>query len=252
MLWPEVHAGAGKGRVSEYIPAYAIPVLPDMNDSTPYIRSDGKHLRRSALIAGLFTLALWLVGILEFVFGAGLNQYGIYPRHLHGLIGILTGPLIHTSWEHLAANTGPVFILGTALLYGYPRSARRVVPIVYLGTGMLVWLFGRESLHLGASGLSFGVLFFICMVGLLQHYKKAVALSLIVLLLYGGMLGGLFPEDPGISFESHLAGAFVGAVLGWLLKKLDPPPPPRRYSWEDEAESAAGEPDSDPSRPTIH
>jgi membrane associated rhomboid family serine protease len=200
------------------------------------------------LAAGLFTVLLWLIGIAEFVFGAGLSQYGVYPRHLHGLIGIVLSPLIHTSWEHLAANTGPVFILGTALLYTYPRSARLVIPLVWLATGALVWLFGRASLHLGASGLTFGALFFVCAVGLLQRYKKAIALSLIVLLLYGGMLGGLFPENPQISFESHLAGAVIGALLGFLLQHLDPPPPPKRYSWEDEPESD----DHDSTPPTIH
>lgn len=223
-----------------------------MNEPTPYIRNDQHRLRRSLLAAAAFTLGLWLIGVLEFVFDAGLAQYGVYPRHARGLIGILAGPLIHTSWEHLAANTGPVFILGTALLYGYPRSAPLVAPVVYLCSGMLVWLLGRESLHLGASGLTFGLLFFICTVGLLQRYKKAIALSLIVFLLYGGMLGGLFPEDPGISFESHLAGAVIGIVLGILLQRRDPPPPPRRYSWEDEA--AADETgDADNSTPpTIH
>src|SRR5687767_3773349 len=221
-----------------------------MHAATHYIRSDGQRLRRAMLAAGLFALTLWLIGIAEFVFGAGLAQYGVYPRHLSGLIGILLSPLIHTSWEHLAANTGAVFILGTTLLYGYPKSARLVIPLVWLVTGALVWLCGRESLHLGASGLTFGMLFFVCAVGLLQRYKKAIALSLIVLLLYGGMLGGLFPEDPGISFESHLAGAVIGTVLGWLLQQRDPPPPPKRYSWDDEAKSDETGNDSNP--PTIH
>jgi membrane associated rhomboid family serine protease len=221
-----------------------------MHTTTPYIRSDGQRLRRAMLAAGLFALTLWLIGIAEFVFGAGLAQYGVYPRHMHGLIGILLSPLIHTSWEHLAANTGAIFILGTTLLYGYPRSARLVIPLVWLATGALVWLCGRESLHLGASGLTFGMLFFVCAVGLLQRYKKAIALSLIVLLLYGGMLGGLFPENPQISFESHLAGAVIGTVLGFLLRHRDPPPPPKRYSWEDEPES--DETDNKPTPPTIH
>jgi membrane associated rhomboid family serine protease len=221
-----------------------------MHVTTAYIRSDGQRLRRAMLAAGLFILALWLIGIAEFVFEAGLARYGVYPRHLRGLIGILASPLIHTSWEHLAANSGAVFVLGTALLYGYPRSARLVIPLVWLASGALVWLCGRESLHLGASGLTFGMLFFICAVGLLQRYKKAIALSLMVLLLYGGMLSGLFPEDPKISFESHLAGAFIGAVLGFLLRHRDPPPPPKRYSWEDEPES--DEHDNNPTPPTIH
>lgn len=205
-------------------------------------------MRRSLLAAAVFTLALWLIGILEFVFGAGLAQYGVYPRHLHGLTGILVSPLIHTSWEHLLANTGAVFILGAALLYGYPRSARLVIPVVYLGSGALVWLCGRESLHLGASGLTFGLLFFICTVGLLQRYKKAIALSLIVFLLYGGMLSGLLPQDPGISFESHLAGSFIGTVLGFLLQQRDPPPPPKRYSWDEEDEAEK----TDETGETIH
>jgi membrane associated rhomboid family serine protease len=222
-----------------------------MNEPFPNIRSeDTRRLRRSLLSAAAFTALLWLIAILQFVCGADLAQYGVYPRHIRGLIGILAGPLIHTSWAHLAANTGPVFILGASLLYAYPKSARRVIPVVYLGTGTLVWLLGRESLHMGASGLTFGVLFFICTVGLLQRYKKSVALSLIVFLLYGGMLGGLFPKDPGISFESHLAGAAVGTVLGILLQRLDPPPPRKRYSWEDETGPDASGNDSDP--PTIH
>jgi membrane associated rhomboid family serine protease len=222
-----------------------------MNEPSPYIRNeDTRRLRRSLLIAAAFTMLLWLIAVLEFVCGVGLARYGVYPRQVHGLIGILAGPLIHTSWAHLAANTGPVFILGTSLLYAYPRSAKLVIPVVYLGTGSLVWLLGRESLHLGASGLTFGVLFFICTVDLLQRYKKAVALSLIVFLLYGGMLGGLFPKDPGISFESHLAGAVVGTVLGILLQRRDPPPPRQRYSWEDEVE--ADEPGDGPNPPTIH
>jgi membrane associated rhomboid family serine protease len=208
-----------------------------MNEPIPYIRSDEQRLRRALLVAALFVLGLWLIGIAEFVLGVNLARYGVYPRHLHGLIGIAVSPLIHTSWEHLAANTGPIFILGTALLYGYPRSARLVIPLVYFGSGVLVWLCGRESLHLGASGLTFGFLFFVCTVGLLQRYRKAIALSLIVFLLYGGMIGGLFPQDPGISFESHLAGALIGTVLGLLLQKRDPPPPPKRYSWEDEAQA---------------
>jgi membrane associated rhomboid family serine protease len=226
-----------------------------MNDAIPYIRNDRRRLRRSLLAAAAFTLLLWLIAVLEFVFDVGLARYGVYPRHAHGLIGILAGPLIHTSWEHLLTNTGPIFILGTALLYGYPRSAPLVIPAVYLVSGALVWLLGRESLHLGASGLGFGFLFFVCSVGLLQRYKQAVALSLIVFLLYGGMLGGLFPEDPGISFESHLAGAVTGIVLGILLQRRDPPPPPKRYSWEDE--ERAEEPPADetlpsPPRKTLH
>ena len=151
-------------------------------------------------------------------------------------LGILTAPFIHGSLGHLISNTPPIVILGTALLYGYPRSARLVIPVLLLGTGLGVWLFGRESYHVGASGLATGVLFFILTMGVLRWDRRAIGLSLAVFFLYGGMLWGVFPGEPGISYESHLSGALIGVALAFLLRKRDPAPV-KRYSWEDELEA---------------
>jgi len=192
------------------------------------------RLQRSFLLVAAFVVLLWLIEGVELLFNLDLAPLGVYPRELHGLIGILLAPLLHGSLSHLFANTPPLLLLGTLLLYAYPRSARIVIPSVYLGSGLGVWLFARSAYHIGASGLVFGLLTFLLVIGILRWDKRAIALSLAVSFLYGSLLWGIFPSKPEISFEAHLFGALVGVVLAFTLKQLDPPPPQKRYSWEDE------------------
>lgn len=203
------------------------------------LQEDRNRLRHCFRLAVAFAALLWLIRTAEVVFHLDLVRFGVYPLQPGGLVGILTGPLIHGSWSHLFANTLPVIILGTALLYGYPRSAKTVLAAVYIGSGLGVWLFAREAYHIGASGLTFGVMFFLFVVGALRWDKRAIALSMIVFFLYGSMIWGIFPSEPGISFESHFFGAIIGVVLAVVLKKRDPAPPEKTYSWEDEADEEA-------------
>jgi membrane associated rhomboid family serine protease len=193
---------------------------------------DSHRLRRSFLMAVGFTAALWAIKLAELALGMDLSRYSIYPGDPATLTGILFAPLLHGSLGHLFANTAPMLVLGTALLYGYPKAARVALPIIYLGSGLAVWLFARPSWHLGASGLAFGLLFFIFTMGVVRWQRRAIALALAVFLLYGGMIWGLLPTDPRISFESHLAGAALGLLLAVLLQRLDPPAPEKTYSWE--------------------
>ena len=195
---------------------------------------DSLHLKRSFTIVASFTLALWLIKIVESLTGAELFKYGIHPGQLSGLTGILWAPLIHSSFSHLFANTAPLLILGTALLYGYPKSAKIVIPAVYIGTGLGVWLFARQFYHIGASGLTFGFMFFVFTIGAIRWDKRASSLSMIVFFLYGSMIWGIFPSEPGISFESHFFGAMIGIVLAILLRNYDPYSPEKKYSWEEE------------------
>ncbi len=214
------------------------------------LQDDRNRLRRSFLLATAFATLLWIIKTVEIVFHLDLVRYGVYPLQPGGLTGILTGPLIHGSRSHLFANTLPVIILGTALLYGYPRSAKIVLPAVYLGSGLGVWLFAREAYHIGASGLTFGVMFFLFVIGALRWDKRAIVISMIVFFLYGGMIWGIFPSQPGISFESHLFGAVIGVVLAIVLKNRDPAPVEKKYSWEDETVEETKEvSDKDPSPP---
>ena len=211
--------------------------MPHDSGRAPELREDMQRLRRAFLLSLAFAAALWWIKMIEVLVPIDLIAYGVYPRTLSGLPGILTAPFIHGSLGHLAANTPPIIILGTALLYGYPRSARLVIPALLVGTGVGVWLFGRESYHVGASGLTTGVLFFILTIGVLRWDRRAIGLALAVFLLYGGMIWGVFPSSPEISYESHLAGAVIGVALALLLRNRDPGPV-RRYSWEEESEAS--------------
>ena len=213
---------------------------------------DSRRLRRSFLIAVCFTAALWAIKLAELALGLDLARYSIYPGNPATLTGILFAPLLHGSLRHLFANTAPMLVLGTALLYGYPKAARVVLPIIYLGSGLAVWLFARPSWHLGASGLAFGLLFFLFTMGVVRWERRAIALALAVFLLYGGMIWGLLPTDPRISFEYHLAGAALGLLLAILLRRLDPPAPEKTYGWEQEGRTTrmTGPSTSGPARRT--
>ena len=190
--------------------------------------------RRAFAVAAAFVSLLWLIWFADAGLGLHLVRFGVYPGALDGLPGILFAPLIHGSWLHLIANTPALLVLGTALLYGYPRSAGIALPVLYLGSGLGVWLFARESYHIGASGLTHGLMFFIFVIGILRHDRPAIALSLLVFFLYGGMVWSVLPQQPGISFESHFFGALSGVILAFLLRNRDPKRPEKRYEWEDE------------------
>jgi membrane associated rhomboid family serine protease len=203
--------------------------------------ADARRLRHCFRTTLAFVAVLWTIKLVELSFGLDLVHFGVYPRTVRGLVGIVFAPLVHASPLHLVSNTLPIVILGTTLLYGYPRSARLVIPIVYFGTGIAVWLFARSAWHIGASGLAFGMLFFIFTIGVLRWETRSIVLALVVVLLYGGMIWGVFPGKPSVSFESHLAGALLGVTLAIVLKNRDPAPPPKRYSWEDEETRDDGE-----------
>ncbi len=183
-----------------------------------------------------FVVLLWLIHITSALFGLELIRFGVYPGVLPGLRGILFAPLIHGSFAHIFSNTLPLLVMGTAMLLGYPRSSKFVFPVMYFGVGLLVWIFGRESFHVGASGINFGLLAFIFVIGALRWDKKAIALSCLVFFMYGSMIWGVFPTEPGVSFESHFFGAIIGALCAIIFRNVDAKPPEKRYDWEDETE----------------
>jgi len=195
-----------------------------------------RNLRKSAYIVLVFIGLLWWVGVADAVFHLGLARYGVLPREIVGSRGILFAPLIHGSWLHLLANTPPLFILGTAMLYGYPRASRLALPGIYLLSGIGVWIFARSNYHIGASGLAYGMMFFVFVIGVLRRDRLSVVLSMIVFFLYGGMIWGIFPQREGVSFESHFFGAVSGIVMAFLLRNRDPALPEKQYEWEDAEE----------------
>ena len=200
--------------------------------------SDSRRFRIAFIVAFSFALLLWAFHLAEYLSGFDLTQFGIYPRRALGLVGVLCAPFIHSSVSHLFANTPPIIVIGTMLLYGYPRASKVFLPVVYLGSGLAVWIFAREAYHIGASGLAFGMLFFVFTIGVLRWERRNIAISLLVFFLYGGMISGVIPGEQEISFESHLSGALIAILLAFLLRHRDPASPRRQYSWEhEEAES---------------
>jgi membrane associated rhomboid family serine protease len=216
-----------------------------MQPDPDHLKNDNTRLRRSFMLVVLFALFLWAIKLIEIILGLDFVHYGVYPLRVSGLSGIVMAPLIHGSLSHLFSNTAPIIILGTALLYGYPGSAKIVIPVLYLGTGLGVWLFARSAYHIGASGLTIGVMFFVFSIGVLRWDTRAIILSMIVFFLYGSMIWGIFPIQADVSFESHFFGAVIGVALAILLKNHDPAPPPRKYSWEEEDEELEDQEESD-------
>jgi membrane associated rhomboid family serine protease len=196
------------------------------------------NFRLAARLSLGFVAFLWLVWLLGW--GLELARFGVRPREWIGLLGILAAPLLHSGFEHLIANSLPLVVLGTTMLHLYPRSALRVLPAVWLGPGFAVWLFGKGGVHVGASGLVYGLVAFIFCAGLIRRDRRAIAASMMVAFMYGALVWGVFPIATRMSWETHLAAALIGAFMAVALRHRDNPPPVR-YSWESETEGSASE-----------
>jgi membrane associated rhomboid family serine protease len=193
------------------------------------------HFRLASRLALGFTALLWLIFLMNWAFDVDPDPFGIRPREPAGIVGIFLAPLVHGGFAHIAANTLPIVVLGTAMLFLYPNASLRALPVIYLGPGIAVWLFGRSSVHFGASGLIYGLVSFIFIAGLLRRDRRAIAASLIVAFMYGSLTLGLLPTPPEVSWETHLAAAVIGALLALALRRFDVLPP-KRYAWEDESD----------------
>lgn len=189
------------------------------------------NFRLAARLALGFVALLWLIPLLGW--GLELERFGVRPRQWIGLPGILVAPLLHADFVHLIANTLPVLVLGTTMLQLYPTAAFRVLPALYLGPGIAVWLFARGGVHVGASGLVYGLVAYIFVAGLIRRERRAIAASLLVAFMYGALVWGVLPIRHGVSWETHLAAALIGVLLAIVLRHRDNPPRVR-YSWEDE------------------
>lgn len=188
-----------------------------------------------SLYPGLILIALiWGIKASELLLEISVTDYGIMPRSLKGLIGIITAPLIHADINHLASNSVPVLLLTTGLFYFYKNASLKVMLILYFAPGLLVWLVGREAYHIGASGLIYGLVTFIFFSGVIRRDPRSISLSLIVTFLYGSLIWGVLPLDGKISWESHLAGAAVGFICAFIFKKTDQY---KKYDWEDEPDT---------------
>jgi membrane associated rhomboid family serine protease len=196
--------------------------------------AERERIRRALVLPLIAAGILVAIQLLQDLVSGNFLRLGILPRDPVGVLGIVTSPLIHGSWGHLMANVPALWVLGALSLYGFPKATRIALPLIWVMGGLGVWLFAREAVHIGASGLTHGLMFFAVVIGIRRRDALSIALALIVLFLYGSMIWGVIPSSPGISFEAHLSGAVTGALCGWFLYRHDPFPVYRRYDWEDE------------------
>jgi membrane associated rhomboid family serine protease len=173
----------------------------------------------SSVVPFRLIFLMWLSFTMDFVYGINLDFLGIVPRTLTGLPGILTGPIIHGSLNHLISNTLPLLFLGSVLFFFYEPIGRRVFFQIYFIPNLLVWLFARPANHIGASGLVYGLSIFLIVFGLTRRDFLSLTLSAVVLFFYGGLLYGVFTMDPRISWEAHASGALVGTVSALTLSR---------------------------------
>jgi len=184
----------------------------------------------SLLYPAILVVAFVLVKLAEITFDTEFGQWGVFPRKISGFIGIFTFPFIHGDWKHLTNNSSAILILGTMLYYFYREMASKTFFWIYVLSGVWLWMGGRANFHIGASAVVYGLFSFLFVSGLLRKHLKLMALSLLVIFLYGSLVWGIFPVDDKISFEGHLFGLLAGVVVAIVYREQGTQRP--KYSWD--------------------
>jgi membrane associated rhomboid family serine protease len=191
-----------------------------------------KKFIHSLVFPTFFLVLIWMIKISEAALEMSFSHLGLFPLEASGLRGILFAPMIHADFKHLFDNSVPLYFLSIAIFYFYRPVAYRVFFLIWLVTGLIVWLTARPAYHIGASGLVYGFASFVFFSGIIRNNIHLLAISLIVVFMYGSLIWGIFPYDLRISWESHLVGGLTG--LGIALFYQDYGPPSTRKEWPEE------------------
>lgn len=173
----------------------------------------------AAIVVMSFTMLLYLVELIDVILPANLDRGGIQPRSLSGLDGIAWAPVLHVGWGHLFSNTVPVLVFGFLAMAGGIAQWLGVTATIWVVSGLGVWLTGPTGFTVGASGLAFGWLAFLLVRGLFNRSIAQLLVAAVLLFFWGGMLWGILPGNPGISWQGHLFGALGGVFAAWLLAR---------------------------------
>ena len=188
-------------------------------------------------------LSIWIIYWLDWRYYLELYQYGVYPRSLVGLRGVLFSPFIHGGLKHIYNNSIALFVLLLLLQFFYKKQAWQVLGWGILLSGFGTWLIARESHHIGASGLIYVMVSFIFFKGIQTKHYRLVALSLLIVVLYGSTIWYMFPDvEEGVSWEGHLSGFIAGFILSIFLKAPEYTETVYKYDWQ----SPLYDPDNDP------
>lgn len=183
-------------------------------------------------VIAAFVAVLYLVELVDTVLGNRLDGAGVRPRDADGLDGIVFAPLLHGGWGHLAANTVPLLVLGFLILLGGIRRWLVVTAVVWVVGGAGVWLTGApRTVHIGASVLAFGWLVYLLLRGVFSRSAAQILVGFVLLMVYGGLLVGVLPGQPGVSWQGHLFGAVGGGLAAWWLGRRDRERPPVEGAW---------------------
>lgn len=170
------------------------------------------------LIPFLYVLIIWIIYVIEITFGYNFNKFGVYPRDVVGLRGVFLTHFIHSNVNHLFNNSIPLFVLLSSLFYFYRQVAYRILFFGGVLSGFLTWLIARESYHIGASGIVYVLFSFVFFSGIIRKHYRLVALSFIIIFLYGSMIWYVLPIKEGISWEGHLSGFLVGLFFSIIYR----------------------------------
>ncbi len=184
----------------------------------------------SLKFSAIVLIIIWSVKIFEIVFDYDFTEYGVLPRKFNGLIGILFSPLIHSDVNHLLSNSLPVIILCLLIFNFYSQIAKKILIYLYFISGLWLWCIGRESFHIGASGLIYAMASFLFFSGILRKNSQLSAVALLVIFIYGGLFWGLFPIHKNVSWEGHLTGFIAGILVSFIFRKEGPKR--KKYNWE--------------------
>jgi len=206
---------------------------------SPENYTEKRKLFHALLFPCFFLFIIWFVKFVEISLKEDFSSFGIFPGKIRGLAGIITAPLVHADFKHLFDNSIPVFLLSLAIFYFYREISYKIFIISYLVTGLLVWFIGRDAYHIGASGLIYAFASFLFFSGIARQNMNLLAISLLVIFLYGSLIWGLLPYDYRISWESHLMGGIAGFVLALIYHNQGPER--KKYSWEYEEEAETNE-----------
>ena len=198
-------------------------------------RKKTKNLFKILFIPMMFLLIMWTTHLFQFVFNISFIKLGVLPKTYIGLKGIFLSPFIHKDWSHLINNSYPILVLGTLLFYSYKKIAYRIFFLLFIFSGVFLWLTGRQSFHIGASGIIYSLASFLFFSGIIRKNPPLTAISLVVLFLYGSMIWGLFPINKFSSWEGHLSGFITGLVISILFREDGPKR--KKYQWEIDEEN---------------
>jgi len=175
--------------------------------------------RTSLKYALCIVLILWIIKCIESLLGLNFYTFGIYPRSTDGLWGILTSPLIHGNFQHLIANTIPMLVLTTLLFLFYRKKAVFIFILLWITAGILTWIIGRPSWHIGISSVIYALASFLIFGGFFSKNFKLIIVSIIVIIAYSGLIFGVFPGEERVSWEGHLSGALGGLLWAYVFRK---------------------------------